>query len=340
MKILLMGPRINRENPLQIGGAITLFEELISQFDKNMISYDIVDTNKKNYSNIIVAYMIIFIRILRKQKGCTHISLHSSKDYLILALPVILLGKLFNKKTSLRKFGGEASSVYIKNSWLKKGLMKFIFINIDTLFFEIKHMVTFFSKINEKCFWFPNVRHRIIEPELPRKYQKRFVFISSVKHEKGIDEIIEATKQLDDTYVIDIYGPIQDSKYSTEYFKKNHISYKGAIETDKVIQTLCTYDVLLLPTYYKGEGYPGIIIEAYSLGIPCISTTLHGIKEIVDNYKTGILMEPKNVRELVSAINFFTDENYPAMAKNAYLRFDDFSSTLQTKLFLKRLTHA
>lgn len=337
MKILVIGPRINQKNPFLIGGAITLFENLIDQLDTNNISYDVIDTNKKNYSNIFSAYISIFIQIIMKQKGCSHLSLHSSRDYLIIGLIIIFIGKLFNKHTSLRKFGGEASKVYEESTEIKKKVIKYIFTNIDILFFEIRHMVDFFSKINKNCFWFPNVRNKIIEPKLQRNYQKRFVFISAVKHEKGIDDIIEAAKQLDSEYIIDIYGPIEDLKYSKEYFKKHHVSYKGVIETDNVLQTLSKYDVLLLPTFYKGEGYPGIIIEAYSLGIPSIATTLHGIKEIVDNYKTGILIEPKHVDELVKAIKYFNDENYKFMSENAYKKFDDFNSDMQTKLFLERL---
>lgn len=337
MNILLMGPRINRKDPLYIGGAIAAFEELITQFDKTDIQYRVIDTNKKNYLNIFSAYISIILQAFINQRGCTHISLHSSRDYLLLGFIVIFIGKVFNKKTSLRKFGGEALNVYKNSKGIKKSALTFIFSNIDVLFFEIKHVVRFFSKINTNCFWFPNVRNRIIEPDIPRNFQKKFVFISHVRKEKGIDEIIDASKRLDKSYTIDIYGPILDKKYTKEYFSKYNIAYKGALQSNEVLKTLNKYDVLLLPTYYKGEGYPGIIIEAYSLGIPILASTLHGIQEIVDVYKTGILIEPKNVEELVNAIKYFNKENYVALSQNAYKKFDDFKSDIQTKLFLEHL---
>lgn len=330
-----MGPRINKKNPLLIGGAIAVFEELVNQFDKHNIRYHIIDTNKKNYSNIFTAYLSIIVQSLMKQRGCTHISLHSSRDYMFLGLIIIFIGKVFKKQTSLRKFGGEASEVYTNSKGIKKRVLKFIFSNMDVLFFEIKHVVQFFSKININCFWFPNVRNRLIESVLPRKYKKKFVFISHIKKEKGIDEILEASMQLDSSYTIDIYGFLMDKKYNIDYFENYNVSYRGALEANTVIDILNEYDVVLLPSYK--EGYPGIIIEAYSLGIPVISTTLKNIEEIVDSYKTGILVKPGNIKELMYAMKYFNDENYSKISENAYKKFDDFKSDIQTKLFLERL---
>ena len=340
MKILVIGPRFNKKYPDITGGAIVLFEELINQFDKNNINYICIDTSKKQYNNLLFAYLSVTFQILLKHRGCSHISLHSSRNYIIFGPVVILIGKLFNKKTSLRKFGGEAAENYKKSHGIKKSILKIIFSNIGTLFFETKYLVDFFTTINKETFWFPNVRNRVLQPTLPRGFYKRFVFISTVRNEKGIDEILQASKLLGKNYTIDIYGPIFEKKYTNEYFKNFNVSYNGVLLANQVAQKLNEYDVLLLPTYYHGEGYPGIIIEAYSLGIPNITTTLQGIKEIVDNYKTGILMEPKNVDQLVQAIEYFTDDNYKAMSKNAYHKFDDFNSAIQTKLFLERLIDA
>jgi len=338
MKILLIGPRFNQRNPLLIGGAITLFENLINRLDHHKVDYVVVDTNKKNYTNFIVAYISIIVQILFKQKGCSDISLHSSRDYVILGVIVVAIGRWLKKRTSLRKFGGEALQVYQKSYGIKRKIIDYIYSNMDRLFFEIQHTVSYFKHINPKTFWFPNVRNKVLEPVLPRTYQKRFVFMSSVKVEKGIDEIIAASEKLGGDYTIDIYGPIEDVKYSQSYFDEKPLSYKGVVKSNQVLETLSQYDVLLLPTYYKGEGYPGIIIEAYSLGIPTISTTLQGIKEIVNPYETGILIEPKDVDELVATIEYFNPENYQFMSQKAYQKFDDFNADIQTKLFLKRLT--
>ena len=336
-KILLVGPCKNKKDSSKTGGAIVLFENLIEQCEKNEIDYHVIDTNKKNYCNSLFAYHSIILQLLRYQKKANHISLHSSRDYVILGLFVVLIGKIFGKSTSLRKFGGEAANVYNSAGSFKKKILSFIFTKTNILFFEMKHLVSFFSQINPHTYWFPNVRRRELLAQFPRTFQKRFVFISHVKHEKGVDEILKASNCLDDSYTLDIYGPINEPKYTPEHFSQYKANYKSALPATDVLTTLNQYNVLILPTFYKGEGYPGIIIEAYSLGIPVIATTLPGIKEITYDHQTGILITPKNVNELVSAIEAFNESNYSAMSSAAYQKFDDFDADIQTKLFLQEI---
>jgi glycosyltransferase involved in cell wall biosynthesis len=334
-RILLLGPRTNRKHPEQTGGAVVLFENLIEQCQKNNIDYHVIDTNKKNYSNLIVAYIAILWQLIWVQRPYTHITLHSSRDYIILSLAVIFFGKLFGKKVSLRKFGGEAANVFINANIVKKILLYSLFKNMDQIFLEMKYLVTFFSKINPNTYWFPNVRRRIVTPIIPRSFSKKFAFIGHVKSEKGIDELLEASNQFDDSFTFDIFGIIENSKYTDEHFKKYHAKYKGSLQSDEVLHHLNEYDVLILPSYK--EGYPGIMIEAYSLGIPVIATALPGIKEITEDHQTGILITPKNIDELVQAIRYFDEINYPPMSISAYNKFHEFDADIQTQHFFEQI---
>jgi len=334
-KILLIGPRIYKHDPAHVGGAIVLFEDLLEQARRRSIPFRVIDTNKKNYTNKLVAYISIVFQIVTIQFTVNHISLHSSKDYIYFAPIVILIGKLFRKSISLRKFGGEAWSTYLSSKGIKKKTLKYIFKNVDFLFLEMKYMVYNFKKINKNTFWFPNVRMRLLSPNLPRSFKKKFVFISHVRREKGIDEILEASLYLDESYTIDIYGEIPDLKYNIDYFKNYNVNYLGPLHPKEVISTLNEYNVLLLPSYK--EGYPGIVIEAYSLGIPVIATSLKGLREIVEIKKTGLLIEKKSIIELVEAIQYFNPMNYNNMVDNSYQKFDEFDSGQQTKRFFEIL---
>ena len=335
--ILIVGPLENKVNPQKTGGAIVLFTNLVEELNKQNIKYVLIDTNKENYSNILFAYFSILLQIFIKQFKVQHISLHSSGNYIFIMPFIIIIGKLFKKSTSLRKFGGEAWSNYNSSRGIKKILLGFIFQNVDYLFLEMKFLVNHFIELNKNTFWFPNVR---IKPNIELKEKtvaKKFVFISQLFQEKGVDEILEVSNQLPGDYIIDLYGPIKDEKYTDEYFTKYKAKYCGTLKSNEVLDTLKNYDILLLPTYYKGEGYPGIVIESYSMGIPVIVTKLIGIKEITDEYRTGILIEAKNIEMLKNAIIYFNTNNYEQMSKYAKEKFSLFNSEKQTKVFLDKV---
>ncbi len=334
-RLLLMGPHYTKSNPQMVGGPIVLFEDLLSELDYNRISYKVIDTNKRNYKSSCHAYISIFVQFFKYFYKSTYISLHSSRDYMIFGPLVILFGKIFSKKTSLRKFGGEASRTCKNAHVIKKYFLKTIFKNFDALYMETKYLVEFFLDINKNTYWFPNVRKRKLKPELPRKFTKKFVFISHVIKTKGISEIIDAAKQLDKSYTIDVYGPMMHGHYDEIDFQDTNVRYQGVLEAKDVLLKLNEYDVVLLPSYK--EGYPGIIIEAYSLGMPVISTSLPSIKEIVIEKETGLLVEPKNVNELAEAIKYFDKENYTHMSQKAYKKFDEFKSDIVTKKFIDRV---
>jgi glycosyltransferase involved in cell wall biosynthesis len=97
------------------------------------------------------------------------------------------------------------------------------------------------------------------------------------------------------------------------------VNYCGEVSAEEVLRRLPDYDLLLLPSYR--EGYPGIIIEALSVGMPVISTNVGGIPEIIENGRNGILVEPSDVERLVKAIRSVDESNYALYCENAYNSF-------------------
>ncbi|HIE16316.1 MAG TPA: hypothetical protein EYP69_05275, partial [Bacteroidales bacterium] len=69
-KILLIGPRTNKNDPSNTGGAVVLFENLLAQLKQQNCSFNVIDTNKKNYTNSLIAYLAIILQIITKQTSC------------------------------------------------------------------------------------------------------------------------------------------------------------------------------------------------------------------------------------------------------------------------------
>ena len=210
--------------------------------------------------------------------------------------------KLFNKKVVFRKFGGNYDKTYNNCSGLKKKIIDYALKHSDLLLFESFYLVDFFKNRYPEVsvIRFPNCRIKGSVRTL-ETYNRKFVYIGSIKKEKGLREILACSHQLDDSYTLDIYGPL-DGNISVRDFQQTNVSYKGLLKADQVQDTLALYDVLLLPTYYDGEGYPGIIIEAFSIDMPVITTRWNAIPEIVTDRYNGLVIPIKDEKALLKAI--------------------------------------
>jgi glycosyltransferase involved in cell wall biosynthesis len=335
-KITLIGPLFDKKK-LSVGGIVVLFEDLISFCIQNNINHEIIDTNKINYQNIFVAYFKIIKKIILFSRKTNHISLHgTAKDYLFIAPIVVFLGNLFNTPVSLRKFAGSFNEIYIKSNFFSKKIYNYVFKGCHYSFFETKFLVEKFKIINNNTYWWPNSR----PPSDLRNtniFSRKFVYISQVKKTKGIFDLMEASSSFNSDYTFDVYGPIMSDEFESQVINYPNITYKGLLQPKDVLKTMSNYDVLVLPTFHAGEGYPGVILEAFSIGMPVISTKWKAIPEIVKDKYNGILVSIKKEKELVNAINFFDEDSFSEMQKNTLLDFKLFNSKIVNNSFFKRI---
>src|SRR5699024_596224 len=99
-------------------------------------------------------------------------------------------------------------------------------------------------------------------------------FMARIMKEKGIDWIFSLSDHISSSsknIEINFYGPIEpkDKEYFIEKINKyDFIKYHGIIQPKNVYTDISKHDVLVLPTRYEGEGFPGSIIDAYISGLP------------------------------------------------------------------------
>jgi len=62
-------------------------------------------------------------------------------------------------------------------------------------------------------------------------------------------------------------------------------------------------DIFTLPSYYR-EGIPRVLLEAAAVGLPIVTTSMPGCKEVVVPDSNGILVTPRDVDSLHSAIRY------------------------------------
>ncbi len=82
--------------------------------------------------------------------------------------------------------------------------------------------------------------------------------------------------------------------------ENKNILLEGSVNQDKIQNFYNQADLFVLPSF--AEGVPIVLMEAMAKEIPCISTYVNGIPELIENKLNGILIAPSSIEELVNAI--------------------------------------
>ncbi len=78
------------------------------------------------------------------------------------------------------------------------------------------------------------------------------------------------------------------------------VKFLGFVNNAKGV--LSAADIFLLPS--RTEAFPYVILEAGYAGAPIISACVGGIPEVITDMKNGILVHPKNPKEIAEAISY------------------------------------
>ena len=73
---------------------------------------------------------------------------------------------------------------------------------------------------------------------------------------------------------------------------QDKVTLTGSLPQDGVLERLQKADLFVLPTF--AEGVPVVLMEAMSMEIPCISTRVAGIAELIENNENGWLIHSGN----------------------------------------------
>lgn len=160
---------------------------------------------------------------------------------------------------------------------------------------------------------------------------KKMLAIGKLDPQKGFDLLIEACSKIIDWkgWTLSIYGQGSDKdklqSLIESYQLNNYIVLEGI--TKNVQEVYNESSMFILSSRY--EGFPMVLIEAISYGLPIISfDCMTGPREIIENNDCGILVENGNIHKLSEAIN--------EMIENSSLRHQmSETSFYKSGLFLK-----
>lgn len=219
------------------------------------------------------------------------------------------------------------------NPWIRpinkvnRVLRRIFYRFADGYVFQTKEARSFFSKKIQ------NTSTIILNPldltRLPKSFpevrEKRVVAVGRLDTQKNHDLLIRAFAQFYKRYPeykLDIYGN-GDEKENLSQLAKSllpHESYMFYEPTNEVLFEINNAAMFVLSSDY--EGLPNALIEAMSIGLPCISTDCPsgGPRELIKSGINGILVPVNNDTELTNAmIKIAEDKEFSrVLGNNAY----------------------
>ncbi len=250
-------------------------------------------------------------------------------------MPILFLARIFRVPSVIKIFGTSFPDYLLTLGNAHRGWVLRLLRGVDFILPETGTFAEWFTREAgvdaARILQVPNViPDSIIRPLSERgEISGRCVFIGQIKREKGVFDIIEAFGA-GGSFRCDFYGPIVDrdrDAFLSGVSKSESLSYEGVADPERIGDTIREYDMLLLPTFHGGEGYPAVILEAFAAGVPVITTRWRSIPEIVQDGITGILVEAESPAELRAAVERLARDSalYDAVREEAHRFVKSFS---------------
>ena len=235
----------------------------------------------------------IILNLISLVLSCKNIIILPAHNSLRIFAPLLaFVNSFYHRKLHYVVIGGWLPEFVAKRKFLRKALMKFDCIYVETNTMKNKLEAMGFTNI----VLLANCKELdVIQAEELVYVQKepfKLCTFSRVMKEKGIEDAVNAVKAVNDAigrdvYTLDIYGQVD--KEETDWFAKlqtkfpDYVKYKGLVPFDKTTEVLKDYFLLLFPTKFYTEGIPGTIIDAYAAGVPVVCSKWQSFADLVDD---------------------------------------------------------
>ena len=132
---------------------------------------------------------------------------------------------------------------------------------------------------------------------------------------KGVDEVVKVCGKLNLTLSVVGDGPQMSDLKGIAKQSGGRVNFFGSVDNEEVMHILKRSKLFIMNS--KHEGSPNALIEAMSLGMPCLVRSNPGTIELINDLENGVLVS--DFRSLEEAIRMvFTDSKLRVqLGKNA-----------------------
>ena len=207
---------------------------------------------------------------------------------------------------------------------------------VDAITVNSKEGYDYYTKMGFNVVQIPNaIDLSLIPKKSTKQFKNQLIFAGRLSKEKGIEILLETASQLPNNYHLLIAGsgPLEEKvrKLSDE---KTNLHYVGYQSKQNMLSLIRGSDLLIQPSLE--EGISSTLLEAMACGTCVLGSDIEGISEVIENNKTGLLVEPNNSDELLNKILYLLPkkEKRLSMANEGLERVKKYDWKIVGKLYL------
>lgn len=167
-------------------------------------------------------------------------------------------------------------------------------------YYSLKNVFITENGVNEKKFF----------PSFERE-NGYILYVGRLSYSKGLFELLDTAKQVDDPDIkFYIVGTGELEKKIRESIKKENLGMKvkllGNLKHDELVNIYQKASIFLFLSYY--EGFPTVVLEAMSSGLPVVVSDIEAHKSFIENGKNGILVKKGSSKDAAEKINILLND--------------------------------
>jgi glycosyltransferase involved in cell wall biosynthesis len=268
-------------------------------------SIDLKDSDIINWHCSDIWSSVYFWRLKKKLKTNIVWTLHSG---------ILSLKDLENLGASdylqLYKFWNNALNAMVPKFLIKKWTEVPSLRHVITLSKRTARTLKNYGLDEEKVSSIPSgVDCNVFKPLNNRTEENSILYFGQVSSFRGVDVLFSAFEQIrkkNPSIKMILLCRETNPERSTSLIKRklNNVEIvTGILSQEELVKYLCQASIIVLPfKFWPQVECPLTILESMAMGKPVVTTTIGAIPEVIRNWENGVLVPPKNSKELANVI--------------------------------------
>lgn len=301
-----------------LGGMAAQTAQLLTLLRKEGVGVEFLASNAPLSSSRLnrVRYLRAALRLLSFIKQLIHLAqrvkvihlmANSGWSWHLVAMPTLLIAKLFKCPVIINYRGGGAQSFLEKNPrWVPWWLNQAQHVVVPSQFlhdvFEHYHVkTTIVANILDTQRFFPKPK-----PPMENDPKIKLIVVRHLEEIYGIEYAIDALKEIRAHVNAHLYiagsGPMEATlkRQCLRLGLTHHVTFLGRLDRQEVVNLYHRADFALNTSLV--DNMPNSILEALGCGVPVISTWVGGIPVMVKHEQTAWLVPPQDSLAIAQAV--------------------------------------